>query len=117
VGLLALQTLYSLSSLISTCPQVTEVSKARPEITKAVETMLKKGKWSVPGYRVSLSRIWRGRRRTLTFPFLDIVADVGAGEVRRVLAHVDVKRIAHAIIRQRREIAFAGVHRFETVTD
>ncbi|RSH93919.1 ATP synthase d subunit [Saitozyma podzolica] len=30
---------------------VTEVSKARPEITKAVETMLKKGKWSVPGYR------------------------------------------------------------------
>jgi hypothetical protein len=55
--------------------------------------------------------------RTLTFPFLDIVADVGAGEVRRVLAHVDVKRIAHAIIRQRREIAFAGVHRFETVTD
>lgn len=61
MGLLALRSLRSLSSLISTCLQVTEVSKARPEITKAVETMLKKGKWSVPGYRVS--RIWRGRRR------------------------------------------------------
>ncbi|KAK8869606.1 hypothetical protein IAR55_000173 [Kwoniella newhampshirensis] len=30
---------------------VDEVAKARPEITKAVETMVKKGKWSVPGYR------------------------------------------------------------------
>ncbi|KAL7424214.1 ATP synthase d subunit [Cryptotrichosporon argae] len=30
---------------------VAEVSHARPEITKAVETMLKKGKWTVPGYR------------------------------------------------------------------
>ncbi|CAD6567434.1 MAG: ATP synthase d subunit [Tremellales sp. Tagirdzhanova-0007] len=30
---------------------VDEVSDARPEIRKAVETMLKKGKWSVPGYR------------------------------------------------------------------
>lgn len=98
MGLLALCSLHDPSSLIPTsCLQVTEVSKARPEITKAVETMLKKGKWSVPGYRVSW--IWRGRRRT--FP-LDIVADIGAGEVRRVLAHVDVKRIAHAIIRQRR---------------
>ncbi|KDE09349.1 F-type H+-transporting ATPase subunit D [Microbotryum lychnidis-dioicae p1A1 Lamole] len=27
-----------------------DVAKARPEITKAVETMLKKGKWTVPGY-------------------------------------------------------------------
>ena len=25
------------------------MSEARPEIRKAVETMLKKGKWSVPG--------------------------------------------------------------------
>jgi len=30
---------------------VAEVAEARPEITKAVETMVKKGKWSVPGYR------------------------------------------------------------------
>ncbi|ADV19439.1 F-type H+-transporting ATPase subunit D [Cryptococcus gattii Ru294] len=30
---------------------VDEVAKARPEIAKAVETMVKKGKWSVPGYR------------------------------------------------------------------
>jgi len=29
---------------------VEEVSQSRPEITKAVETMLKKGKWTVPGY-------------------------------------------------------------------
>ncbi|WOO81358.1 ATP synthase subunit d, mitochondrial [Vanrija pseudolonga] len=28
-----------------------EVGHARPEITHAVETMLKKGKWTVPGYR------------------------------------------------------------------
>ncbi|ORY81752.1 hypothetical protein BCR35DRAFT_352264 [Leucosporidium creatinivorum] len=27
-----------------------DVSKARPEITKAVETMVSKGKWTVPGY-------------------------------------------------------------------
>lgn len=27
-----------------------EVGHANPEITKAVETMIKKGKWSVPGY-------------------------------------------------------------------
>ena len=26
-----------------------EVTQARPEINKAVETMLKKGKWTVPG--------------------------------------------------------------------
>jgi hypothetical protein len=40
----------------ASCPtklQVAEVAEARPEITKAVETMVKKGKWSVPGYRVS----------------------------------------------------------------
>ncbi|KAF9510623.1 hypothetical protein BS47DRAFT_1373285 [Hydnum rufescens UP504] len=30
---------------------VDEVSEARPEIRKAVETMLKKGKWTVPGYQ------------------------------------------------------------------
>ncbi len=36
--------------------QVAEVSKAEPEITNAVETMIKKGKWSVPGYRVSQAR-------------------------------------------------------------
>lgn len=35
--------------------QVDEVGKARPEITKATETMIKKGKWTVPGYRVSFS--------------------------------------------------------------
>lgn len=33
---------------------MTEVANARPEISKAVETMIKKGKWTVPGYRVSL---------------------------------------------------------------
>jgi len=27
-----------------------DVAKARPEITKAVENMVKKGKWTVPGY-------------------------------------------------------------------
>ncbi|KAI5479850.1 ATP synthase D chain, mitochondrial [Pseudohyphozyma bogoriensis] len=27
-----------------------DVAKARPEITKAVETMVAKGKWTVPGY-------------------------------------------------------------------
>jgi F-type H+-transporting ATPase subunit d len=32
---------------------VKEVTEAQPQITKAVETMVKKGKWSVPGYRVS----------------------------------------------------------------
>lgn len=29
------------------------MSNARPEIRSAVETMIKKGKWTVPGYRVS----------------------------------------------------------------
>lgn len=33
---------------------VAEVGAARPEITKAVETMIKKGKWTVPGYRETL---------------------------------------------------------------
>lgn len=32
---------------------VKEISESQPQITKAVETMVKKGKWSVPGYRVS----------------------------------------------------------------
>ncbi|KDQ06241.1 hypothetical protein BOTBODRAFT_39713 [Botryobasidium botryosum FD-172 SS1] len=30
---------------------VDDVANARPEITKAVETMMKKGKWTVPGYK------------------------------------------------------------------
>lgn len=30
--------------------QLDDVSKARPEITKAVEAMVSKGKWTVPGY-------------------------------------------------------------------
>lgn len=30
--------------------QLDDVSKARPEITQAVENMVKKGKWTVPGY-------------------------------------------------------------------
>ncbi|CEQ39463.1 SPOSA6832_00997, partial [Sporobolomyces salmonicolor] len=30
--------------------QLDDVAKARPEITKAVETMVSKGKWTVPGY-------------------------------------------------------------------
>lgn len=33
---------------------VAEINKAKPEIEKSVETMLKKGKWTVPGYRVRL---------------------------------------------------------------
>lgn len=32
--------------------QITEIAKAQPQITQAVETMVQKGKWSVPGYRV-----------------------------------------------------------------
>ncbi|ORY28274.1 hypothetical protein BCR39DRAFT_535232 [Naematelia encephala] len=28
-----------------------DVAKARPEVRKATETMVKKGKWTVPGYR------------------------------------------------------------------
>lgn len=40
---------------VLTYPKVEEVGKARPEITKATETMIKKGKWTVPGYRVSLA--------------------------------------------------------------
>jgi len=41
--------------------QVDEVGKARPEITKATETMIKKGKWTVPGYRVRpilITSVW-----------------------------------------------------------
>ncbi|EJD01280.1 ATP synthase d subunit [Fomitiporia mediterranea MF3/22] len=30
---------------------VEDVGNAHPEITKAVETMIKKGKWTVPGYK------------------------------------------------------------------
>ncbi|KAI5448827.1 ATP synthase d subunit [Naganishia albida] len=30
---------------------ITEIAKAQPQITQAVETMIQKGKWSVPGYR------------------------------------------------------------------
>lgn len=30
--------------------QLDDVAAARPEITKAVESMLSKGKWTVPGY-------------------------------------------------------------------
>ncbi len=33
--------------------QLDDVAKARPEITKAVENMVKKGKWTVPGYTES----------------------------------------------------------------
>ena len=33
--------------------QIHDVAHARPEITKTVDTMVKKGKWGVPGYRVS----------------------------------------------------------------
>lgn len=35
--------------------QLDDVAKARPEITKAVENMVKKGKWTVPGYTESES--------------------------------------------------------------
>jgi hypothetical protein len=33
--------------------QLDDVAKARPEITKAVENMVSKGKWTVPGYTES----------------------------------------------------------------
>jgi len=33
--------------------QLDDVAKARPEITKAVENMVAKGKWTVPGYTES----------------------------------------------------------------
>ena len=35
--------------------QLDDVAKARPEITKAVENMVAKGKWTVPGYTESAS--------------------------------------------------------------
>ena len=34
-----------------------EVTQARPEINKAVETMLKKGKWTVPGTVIGLQKL------------------------------------------------------------
>lgn len=34
--------------------QLDDVAKARPEITKAVENMVAKGKWTVPGYTESM---------------------------------------------------------------
>lgn len=34
-----------------------EVTQARPEINKAVETMLKKGKWTVPGTVIALQKL------------------------------------------------------------
>jgi len=37
--------------------QVDEVSDARPEIRKAVEGLIKKGQYTVPGYRVSSSHL------------------------------------------------------------
>lgn len=37
--------------------QLDDVSKARPEITSAVEAMISKGKWTVPGYTESESFI------------------------------------------------------------
>lgn len=33
--------------------QLDDVAKARPEITKTVENMVSKGKWTVPGYTES----------------------------------------------------------------
>jgi hypothetical protein len=35
--------------------QLDDVAKARPEITKTVENMVSKGKWTVPGYTESES--------------------------------------------------------------
>jgi len=56
--------------------QINDVAKARPEVQKTVDTMLQKGKWSVPGYRVSLV-CETGR-----------VADC-VGEIRRACSYVD----------------------------
>ena len=33
------------------CSQAEDVGKAHPRIVEAVETMVKKGKWTVPGYK------------------------------------------------------------------
>jgi hypothetical protein len=33
------------------CVQVEEVGQAHPRILETVETMVKKGKWTVPGYK------------------------------------------------------------------
>ena len=72
----------------TTNKQVDEVGKARPEITKATETMIKKGKWTVPGYRVSLLRTGlrlRERKDTLLTRWI--------GEIRRVLFALDGSHI------------------------
>lgn len=68
-------------TLTSHGSQITEIAKAQPQITEAVETMIKKGKWSVPGYRVSSTTI--SREWTLTRLLH------ATGEVRRVLSHVN----------------------------
>lgn len=60
--------------------QIHDVAKARPEVQKTVDTMLKKGKWSVPGYRVSRTSQLGGRSLT------------GVGEIRR--PPIDVEWLA-----------------------
>lgn len=52
---------------------VDEVGSAQPQITQAVETMIKKGKWTVPGYRVStsLTLLCMSGRITLIFGSYD----------------------------------------------
>lgn len=46
--------------------QITEIAKAQPQITQAVETMIQKGKWSVPGYRVRSGNTCCGRPSLIT---------------------------------------------------
>lgn len=60
--------------------QIHDVAKARPEVQKTVDTMLKKGKWSVPGYRVSRTSQLEGKSLT------------GVGEIRR--PPIDVEWLA-----------------------
>jgi hypothetical protein len=63
-------------------PKVEEVGAAHPRIVEAVETMVKKGKWTVPG---------RSSLLFLVFVFLNILwfDDRLQGEIWRFVSSVD----------------------------
>ncbi|GAA5921654.1 hypothetical protein JCM1841_000896 [Sporobolomyces salmonicolor] len=48
-----------------------DVAKARPEITKAVETMVSKGKWTVPGYTEKFGNLSESRAVPLIIQRID----------------------------------------------
>jgi hypothetical protein len=62
--------------------QVDDVGKAHPRIVEAVETMIQKGKWTVPGMYIISADIRSTCRLTCTLPRLQ-------GEVRQPFPHVD----------------------------